>query len=77
LALLPGTVGPEEGKGLALADDASRPEKAATNKVFEIRRSTGRLKSAWYARDFADWRKKSNGMQFCEALEANHPEVQR
>jgi hypothetical protein len=43
LALVPGTVGPEEGKGLAIADETSAPKNAMPNKVFKIREYTERL----------------------------------
>jgi hypothetical protein len=41
LALFPGTVGPEEGKGLAITDDARAPKKAVPNKVLRIQECTG------------------------------------
>lgn len=40
LALVPGTVGPEEGKGLAMVEEASAPNKTVPNEIFKIRECT-------------------------------------
>ena len=43
------TVGPEFGKGLALADDVTAASTARLTRIFELKENTGAFRSVSYA----------------------------
>jgi hypothetical protein len=56
-AAFPGTVGPKEGNGAAIAGATSAAKIAALHIVLTRRECTVGLTSAWYARLFLDEKK--------------------